>query len=73
MKAASGGLRTECREVIDGWQRIDYFRRTVSEPDRHSVAELVWHCIYWRRVTLDRLQGGENKYRNEQNKIVIWC
>jgi uncharacterized damage-inducible protein DinB/heme-degrading monooxygenase HmoA len=31
----------------------------------HSVAEIIWHCIYWRRVTLNRLQGGENKYRDE--------
>jgi uncharacterized damage-inducible protein DinB len=31
----------------------------------HSVAELIWHCIYWRRVTLNRLQGGKNKFRDE--------
>jgi uncharacterized damage-inducible protein DinB len=34
-------------------------------PGVHSVAELVWHCIYWRIVTLDRLRGGKNKYRDE--------
>jgi uncharacterized damage-inducible protein DinB len=34
-------------------------------PGVHSVAELIWHCIYWRRVTLDRIQGGKNKYRDE--------
>jgi uncharacterized damage-inducible protein DinB/heme-degrading monooxygenase HmoA len=34
-------------------------------PGVHSVAELVWHCIYWRRVTFDRLRGGKNKWRDE--------
>jgi uncharacterized damage-inducible protein DinB len=40
-------------------------------PGIHSVAELVWHCAYWRRVTLSRLQGEKNQYRDatisEQN------
>src|SRR5688572_12227962 len=33
-------------------------------PGIHSVAELVWHCIYWRRVALHRLQGDQNNYRD---------
>jgi len=24
---------------------------------KHSVAEILWHCIYWRRVVLKRMQG----------------
>lgn len=27
-------------------------------PNIHSVAELVWHCTYWRRVNLQRLAGN---------------
>jgi uncharacterized damage-inducible protein DinB len=33
-------------------------------PDVHSVAEVVWHCIYWRTVTIHRLQGDGNRYRD---------
>jgi uncharacterized damage-inducible protein DinB len=33
-------------------------------PGIHSVAELVWHCAYWRRVTLTRLNGQGNSYRD---------
>ena len=33
-------------------------------PNVHSVAELVSHCSYWRRVTLSRLRGEKNSYRD---------
>jgi uncharacterized damage-inducible protein DinB len=33
-------------------------------PRVHSVAEIVWHCIYWRTVTLHRLRGEGNTYRD---------
>src|SRR6188768_3127775 len=33
-------------------------------PMIHSIAELVWHCSYWRRVNLSRLRGEKNKYRD---------
>jgi uncharacterized damage-inducible protein DinB len=33
-------------------------------PGIHSVAELVWHCTYWRVVTLSRLRGEKNRYRD---------
>lgn len=33
-------------------------------PGVHSVAELVWHCAYWRIVTLSRLRGEQNTYRD---------
>jgi uncharacterized damage-inducible protein DinB len=38
-------------------------------PGVHSVAEIVWHCIYWRTVTLRRLHGDQNKYRNATMEI----
>ena len=33
-------------------------------PDVHSVAEVVWHCIYWRTVFLKRMEG-DNLYRDQ--------
>src|SRR5688500_18813226 len=33
-------------------------------PGVHSVAELVWHCTYWRVVNLSRLRGEKNSYRD---------
>jgi Uncharacterized protein conserved in bacteria len=27
-------------------------------PGIHSVAEIVWHCLYWRLVLIERLQGN---------------
>lgn len=30
----------------------------------HSVAELVWHCTYWRNVTIKRMEGN-TRYRDE--------
>ncbi len=30
----------------------------------HSIAEIVWHCIYWRTVSIKRLQG-DYRYRDE--------
>jgi uncharacterized damage-inducible protein DinB len=37
---------------------------TPPAPSVHSVAEIVWHCIYWRNVNLQRLLGN-NAYRDE--------
>lgn len=48
---------------LDSLTDEDVFLQPV--PGVHSVAELVWHCLYWRRVTLTRLQGGKNRYRDE--------
>lgn len=33
-------------------------------PGVHSVAEIVWHCIYWRTVLIHWLHG-DNGYRDE--------
>ena len=33
-------------------------------PGVHSVAEIVWHCIYWRTVILKRM-AGDNLYRDQ--------
>ncbi|HET9487871.1 MAG TPA: DinB family protein [Chryseosolibacter sp.] len=33
-------------------------------PGVHSIAEIVWHCLYWRRVTIKRLEG-DYRYRDE--------
>src|SRR5262245_5377359 len=40
----------------------DVFTQPV--PGVHSVAEIVWHCIYWRKVNVQRLLGN-NAYRDE--------
>jgi uncharacterized damage-inducible protein DinB len=41
---------------------------------KHSVAEILWHCIYWRRVVQKRMQGdfefGE-RTEKEQNFLPL--
>jgi uncharacterized damage-inducible protein DinB len=41
---------------------------------KHSVAEVLWHCIYWRRVLVKRMQGdfelGE-RTEAEQNFLPL--
>jgi uncharacterized damage-inducible protein DinB len=37
---------------------------TEPVPGVHSIAEIVWHCIYWRTVLIRRLEGNQN-YREE--------
>jgi len=43
-------------------------------PGNHSVAEVLWHCIYWRNVVLKRIQGdyqfGE-RTQKEQNFLPV--
>lgn len=34
----------------------DAFRQPI--PGVHSVAEIVWHCIYWHRVNIQRMTGN---------------
>lgn len=58
----------------DNWVDESYEGKlnTISEkeaftqpiPGVHSVAEIVWHCIYWRKVNVQRLLGN-NAYRDE--------
>ena len=43
-------------------------------PDKHSVAEILWHCIYWRKVVLRRMQGDfefEKDTEKEQNFLPL--
>lgn len=28
-------------------------------PDKHSIAEILWHCVYWRTVLIKRIQGDK--------------
>jgi uncharacterized damage-inducible protein DinB/heme-degrading monooxygenase HmoA len=35
----------------------------------HSVAEIVWHCLYWRTVLIQWLQG-DNAYRDETRALL---
>jgi uncharacterized damage-inducible protein DinB len=43
-------------------------------PDKHCIAEIIWHCIYWRTVLIKRIQG-DNEFRNrtvdEQNFLSL--
>jgi uncharacterized damage-inducible protein DinB len=34
---------------------------TQPGPDRHCVAEIVWHCAYWTTVLIKRIQG-DNRF-----------
>jgi uncharacterized damage-inducible protein DinB/heme-degrading monooxygenase HmoA len=47
---------------LDGLTDAQAFATPV--PGVHSVAEIVWHCIYWRTVLIHWLQG-DNGYRDE--------
>jgi len=47
---------------LDGLTDEQVFATPV--PGVHSVAEIVWHCIYWRMVLIHWLQG-DNGYRDE--------
>ncbi len=43
-------------------------------PGKHSAAEILWHCIYWRKVVLKRMEGDfefEIKTENEQNFLSL--
>lgn len=40
---------------------VEAFRQ--PSPGIHSVAEIVWHCIYWRNVFLKRVDGDQS-YRD---------
>lgn len=40
----------------------------------HSVAEILWHSIFWRRVVLHRIQGDyefDKKAEKEQNFLPL--
>lgn len=43
-------------------------------PGKHCIAEIVWHCTYWRTVLLKQLQG-DNDFRertfNDQNFLSL--
>lgn len=43
-------------------------------PGRHCIAEIVWHCTYWRTVLIKRIQG-DNAFRertvNDQNFLPL--
>lgn len=41
---------------------------------KHSVAEVLWHCIYWRKVLIKRMQGDwefGRKTEAEQNFLSL--
>lgn len=35
----------------------------------HSIGEIIWHCIYWKMVLLERFKGKE-KYRDETVELL---
>jgi uncharacterized damage-inducible protein DinB len=47
---------------------------TQPKPGNHSVAEILWHVIFWRTIILRRVQG-ENEFdeqtKNEQNFLPL--
>ncbi|MGD8779463.1 MAG: DinB family protein [Ignavibacteria bacterium] len=43
-------------------------------PGKHSVAEVLWHCIYWRKVLLKRMEGDfefKKMTEKEQNFLPL--
>ncbi|HSD62460.1 MAG TPA: DinB family protein [Ignavibacteriaceae bacterium] len=64
----------------DNWTDSNFSKRlnSINEeiafkqpfPGKHSVAEILWHCIYWRMVVLKRSQNDikfEEQTEKEQN------
>ncbi len=47
---------------FEGVDELAAFSQPV--PGVHSIAEIVWHCIYWRMVLINRMQGNHS-YREE--------
>jgi len=47
---------------------------TQPAPGKHSVSEVLWHCIYWRKVLIKRMQGDwefGRKTEEEQNFLSL--
>ena len=49
-------------EKLKNITEAEAFQQPLS--DVHSVAEIVWHCIYWRKVFLKRV-AGDQLYRDQ--------
>ncbi|MEO7209660.1 MAG: DinB family protein [Chitinophagaceae bacterium] len=50
------------REKLKNIKEQDFFRQPIESI--HSIGEMIWHCIYWKTVLLERFKGNEN-YRDE--------
>jgi uncharacterized damage-inducible protein DinB len=41
-------------------------------PGRHSVAEILWHCIYWKTILIKQIQGDfEFRKRTEKEQNFL--
>ncbi len=68
-------FRRQLNRLMDGgsWQGESFSAKLadVTEeeafrqpmPGVHSIAEIIWHCIYWKTVIVKRLEG-DNDYRD---------
>lgn len=76
----------QIEELYDGenWSDVGFMKKinsieeekVFSQPvtGKHSVAEILWHCIYWRKAVLKRMQGDpefEKKTEKEQNFLSL--
>ena len=58
-----GSWQSEC--FVDKLKNVDEAKAFLEPcPGVHSIAEIVWHCIYWRGVLIKRLEG-DHTYRDE--------
>ena len=55
------------REKLKEIKEEDFFMQPMESV--HSIGEIIWHCIYWKMVLLQRFKGNE-KYRDETVQIL---
>ena len=76
----------QIEELYDGdnWTDENFIKKISSineetaflqpQGGKHSVSEVLWHCIFWRRVILKRMNGdwgyGE-EFQEEQNFLSL--
>lgn len=50
------------RDKLKEINEADFFKQPME--GMHSIGEIIWHCIYWKTVLIERFRGNE-KYRDE--------
>lgn len=61
----------QLERVVDGgdWMEVSFSEKLTQVnsqkalkqliPEKHSIAEILWHCVYWRTVFIKRVQGDK--------------
>ncbi len=86
---SNGKIKSLIKQIVelndgDNWTDVGFLRKINSieeeklfvQPvaEKHSITEILWHCIYWRKVVLKRMEGDfefEKKTEKEQNFLSL--